>query len=140
MKAKKLFSVVLALAMILSLFPVLTTPAKAVSLGNWKDYTSAPTAYNSGTNTYTITSATELAWFANAINTGSIAGNTKAVITAASIDLSAHSWTPIGDIGTNPYYGTFDGGSCVISGLNMTAVSQYLPACLVMYIPTRSAM
>ena len=102
---------------------VMKCGTSADSPDSWSDGENmSEPAHDSGTNTYTVTSPEELAWFANAINTGSIAPDSNATVSASgSIDLSAHEWVPIGNV-NNPYAGAFDGGGCTITGLTINSV------------------
>jgi hypothetical protein len=96
-------------------------------------YWTSPGVYDSGwygngtASTYTVSTAAQLAGLAvlvnglNGIAPADFSG--KTVKLAASIDLSANLWTPIGtaDIDTmemQPFSGTFDGGKNAISGLH----------------------
>ena len=47
----------------------------------------------------------------------------KAFVLAYDIDLSAHSWVPIGS-STNAFYATFDGNGKTISGLIIGTVGS----------------
>jgi hypothetical protein len=62
---------------------------------------------------YKIGKGSELAWFANAVNTGST--DISAILTD-DIWLSNFSWTPIGN-GSTQFAGTFNGGNHTISAL-----------------------
>lgn len=85
-------------------------------------------------NKYYIANASELAWFANEVNTGSNLFEGKEVILTADIDLGNQEWTPIGAItstgGYNLFGGTtgatFNGNGHVIKNIKVTNCS--LPA------------
>lgn len=119
---KKITAIILTFALAISLMPSMTLSAMAEASGSWSDAANmSEPAYNSGTHTYTITSSAELAWFANAVNTGNIPMDSNATVSApGGIDLSAHTWVPIGN--GHDYTGTFDGGSCTITGLTISSV------------------
>jgi len=70
---------------------------------------------------YQIGTGAELAWFANAINKGTISADSKAVLTA-DIDLADYSWTPIGS-DSKTYRGSFDGAGYEIKDLNVKNMS-----------------
>lgn len=67
----------------------------------------------SADGTYQISSAAELAWFADAVNGGSMALN--AALTD-NINLNGKTWPGIGTV-SNQYTGTFDGKYFMVSGL-----------------------
>ena len=77
---------------------------------------------------YQISSAEELAWFAEYVNTLGAADtglvNEDAVLTQ-DIDLSNKEWTPIGLIAyvTDAYAGTFDGQNHTVSNLKINATA-----------------
>ncbi|HPA53539.1 MAG TPA: GLUG motif-containing protein [Bacillota bacterium] len=83
-------------------------------IGNWVDETEQP--IRSG-DSYIILSASNLAWVAEQVNSGSKTFSGKSVVLARDIDLSGAYWTPIGTDSTNSFQGTFDGNDHVISGL-----------------------
>ncbi len=70
---------------------------------------------------YTIASADDLVAFAAAVNGGETDAN--ATLTA-DIDMSEHSWTPIGDAEGMAFKGTIDGGGFAISNLVMDAATE----------------
>ncbi len=76
-----------------------------VSAEAGSDYT-----YDMSTNTLTVSTAAGLAWMAQQVNSGSLAGT--AVTLAADIDLTGKLWTPAKD-----FTGTFDGQNHTIKGL-----------------------
>ena len=84
-------------------------------------------------NPYKISSAAELAWFRNQVNSGNTTISAKLT---ADIDLSEFchaaggtkytdelSWTPIGN-SNYQYFGTFDGNGKTISNLYINAISE----------------
>lgn len=79
--------------------------------GQWDGYSvSEPKSENS---VYQINTGAELAWFAQAVNSGST--GISAVLTG-DIDLMNCQWTPIGN-SANAYAGTFDGQNHSINNL-----------------------
>jgi len=116
MKMKKLLSVFLACAMVISLLPEAATRAKAADTENWTKYATAVTP--SG-KTYTVNSAEELAWVASQCNSGNNYFSSYTVKLGTDIGLSAHLWTPIGTQ-FNSFKGTFDGNGKTITGLTVS--------------------
>lgn len=115
---KKLFSLVLALILVVSLLPAAALPAQAVETeGYWSDHVSevAPSIdYDTNTYIYTISTASELAWVAKLINEEPSVSN-RMFILSDNIDLSAHFWVPIG--ASTYFNNTFDGNGYTISNL-----------------------
>lgn len=109
---RRILSVIVSLLLIVgAVYPALTV----VSAGVWNGSTAIPSL--SG-DVYQIATAEQLAWFANAVNSGTTSIN--AVLTA-DIQLNAsgstaNEWTPIGT-NDNPFIGTFDGAGYTISGV-----------------------
>ncbi len=69
-------------------------------------------------NTYTITTASQLAAVAKAVNDGNkMSGIT--VKLAHDIDLDNHNWTPIGADYSKPFNGNFDGAGYTIKNLKI---------------------
>ena len=118
---KKLFSLVLALILVVSLLPAAALPAQAVETeGYWSDHVSevAPSIdYDTNTYIYTISTASELAWVAKLINEEPSVSN-RMFILSDNIDLSAHFWVPIG--ASTYFNNTFDGNGYTISNLFIT--------------------
>lgn len=113
---RKILAVIVSLILIVgAVYPALTVA------GAWDGSMSTPSI--SG-GVYQIGTAEQLAWFANAVNSGT--NSIKAVLTA-DIELNspgstANQWTPIGTT-EHPFEGSFDGAGHTISGLyiNTTA-------------------
>lgn len=82
----------------------------------WDGTSRTRPAEGSGTaeDPYRITTAAELAWFADQVNGGQ---RTLCARLASDIDLNGYVWTPIGSTGGKSYQGTFDGGNSVVHGL-----------------------
>ncbi|MBR0349995.1 MAG: hypothetical protein IIX16_10235 [Clostridia bacterium] len=114
---RKILSVIVSLILIIgAVYPALTVASAA-----WSGSMTTPPI--SG-GFYQISTAEQLAWFANAVNNGTT--TIKAVLTA-DIELNApgsteNEWTPIGTT-EHPFEGTFDGAGHTISGVyvNTTA-------------------
>lgn len=85
------------------------------------DGTSATPPSGSGTasSPYKISTAAELSWFAQQVNSGK---RSACAVLTADIDLNGKPWTPIANKGLNSgYTGTFDGKNHIIHGLYLTA-------------------
>lgn len=85
------------------------------------DGTSAKQPSGSGTvsSPYKISTAAELSWFAQQVNSGK---RSACAVLTADIDLNGKPWTPIANKGLNSgYTGTFDGKNRIIHGLYLTA-------------------
>lgn len=109
---------------ILTLFAVIIGLTANIGLlhaeeDNWSAHTKEVTPNG---DTYTITSAEELAWIASQVNaevSNSFEG--KTIILNNDIDLTDHEWTPIGSVVAKEvkgFKGTFDGNNKAIN--NMT--------------------
>ena len=97
--------------------------------GAWDGTTTTEPAQVDGV--YQISSGAELAWFAQAVNSGTNGGKLSAVMTA-DIDLAGYNWTPIGQNSENKRFaGSFDGQGHTITNLQInyagtTPVPPYL--------------
>ncbi len=128
---KKLFAIVISMAMIVAMMP-----SMAFATGVTPDYE----WYGDGTATeYTISTEQELLGFANIVNGAAGGGNPskdsfggKTVKLGADITLTSENWTPIGagvrsgstyKEGSSPFEGTFNGNNKTISGLKITSGS-----------------
>ena len=112
---KRLISLLMTLALCLSLLPFAAVPAGAAWSGESDSSSAKP---------YQIATAADLLEFAAVVNgTGDCAGRENpaacAVLTA-DIDMKNETWTPIGKDDDSPYCGVFDGDGHVIVGLNNT--------------------
>ena len=99
--------------------------------------TSQPNGNGSAMSPYEITTAAELAWFRDHVNAGN---KTACARLMADIDMSSvcHaanenegveelSWVPISDmlqVGSNYWYGTFDGNNKTISNLYINTTAE----------------
>ena len=117
---KSLLAILLALCMVMTLLP-----ATALADGEtWAD-DAVTSWYDNHENdqTYTITTAAELAGLAELVNGGNDFSG-KTITLGADIDLAGKEWTPIGQyLGANStsyFSGTFDGAGNTISGLKIT--------------------
>lgn len=75
-------------------------------------------------NTFVISKATGMFWFANQVN---VAGNNfsgKTVKLGADIDLKNQDWEPIGQTGATQFNGIFDGVTYTISNLSINSMDQ----------------
>jgi len=79
---------------------------------------------------YTITTATQLAWVAEQVNSGANTFSGKTVKLANDIDLNNVAWTPIGLNAYNAkkFKGTFDGQDKTISNLSINLATGYTAA------------
>ena len=73
---------------------------------------------------YQITNGSELAWFANAVNTGLNDGNLNAVL-CNDISLGFRNWIPIGSGEDYPFRGSFDGQGYSVRGLSIDLADTY---------------
>lgn len=77
-----------------------------------------PSGSGTAASPYEIGTAAQLAWFADAVNSGS---RSACAVLTADIDLNGQEWTPIANGGiNNGYTGTFDGQGHVIHGIYVT--------------------
>lgn len=99
-------------------YPVLLDIGQGVDRSGYTDwYYDDPEAAE-----FTVSTAAELAYFAELVNTGTNFSG-KTVNLAAAIDLGAdinsEEWQPIGDASGSPFRGTFDGHNHAISNLKI---------------------
>ncbi|MBQ2973593.1 MAG: hypothetical protein IJE19_04505 [Clostridia bacterium] len=111
-KTNKLISILIAVAMLLSMAPISAFAAAA-----------PPTVEIGGKTYYEIDSADDLDWFAAQVNSGNTAINaslTKNITynsgTMSASTTGARVWTPVGTR-DNPFTGIFNGNGYTISGL-----------------------
>lgn len=69
-------------------------------------------------DTYTVTTAAELAWIAEQVNAGTNNFSGKSIVLNRDIDLANYPWTPIGT-SSNSFQGTFDGNGKTIYNLRV---------------------
>ena len=105
----------------------------------WDGVTVSEPAYNQATATYTVASATELAWLAAAVN-GTITRSVntfegQTIVLSNDIDLQNFQWAPIGYWQT--FEGTFDGQGHTIS--NLTHVATELDCYIGLFGCTKNA-
>ncbi len=79
------------------------------------------TGYSVKDNTYYITSAEGLVWFANQVNVNKVNFSGKTVVLTADIDLKNMDWEPIGQTGNTQFNGTFDGNGKTIYNLSVNS-------------------
>ena len=118
---KKIVSLLLTIAMILSMSVVLTTVTSAADA--W-DGTSAAEGYESGTGTeadpYKIKTAAQLKYLADQVNAG--AYSTAIYVRLENdIDLGSNEWTAIGNTTATAFKGEFDGNGHTISNFKITS-------------------
>ncbi len=88
--------------------------------------------YDESTATYTVTSASQLAWIAQKVNTlpyNTFAG--KTIKLANDINLNNKNWTAIGNVNSYPsktFAGTFDGNGYTIFNLTVNASGANEPS------------
>lgn len=127
---KRTLSVVLTIVMCLTCLPgdLQAAPANTAEQcsGNWTDYTSEVTPTwdeSAGYYIYEISTAEELAWVANGVNT--FVTESPALIKLKSdIDLSAHYWIPISKDYNHRFTDVFDGNGHTITGMYIGSVSS----------------
>lgn len=90
--------------------------------GSWDGKTKTEPSLNEN-NVFQITSANELAWFADQVNQGH--GDLSAEL-CADISLGNKRWTPIGKDRSHAFTGSFDGMGHYIRGLNVDVEDTYL--------------
>lgn len=123
-KSKRVLSIVLAVAMILTMVPFAAFADETTARDSSTSSTTAAwdgtidtkwyTDHESGTS-YTISTAAELAGLAKLVNEGTDFSG-KTITLDADIDLGGKEWTPIGTSG-KPFSGTFEGNEKTISNL-----------------------
>jgi len=92
---------------------------------SWQDSGNVASSFAGGDGTaatpYRISSGAELAYLAKLINDSSTCDTYKALyyVLTADIDLSGKQWVPIGESGSYPFNGVFDGDGYHISGLTV---------------------
>ena len=133
---KKIVSLLLTIAMILSMSVVLTTVTSAAEA--W-DGTSVAEGYASGTGTeadpYIIETAAQLKYLADQVNAGAYATDSDAdgvndapfaiyVELKNDIDLGGKTWTPIGTA-DHPFYAYFDAKGNTVSNFVSTTDLDY---------------
>lgn len=94
----------------------------------WKDYAADnyETAVDDTNKTIIISSAEELALFANEVNNSGKANHYSGftVKLAADINLNGKLWTPIGQTGSGQFAGTFDGQNHTISNMYINNIDE----------------
>lgn len=84
-----------------------------------------PSGSGTAASPYKLGTAAQLAWFADAVNSGS---RSACAVLTADIDLNGQAWTPIANGGVNNgYTGTFDGQGHVIHGICVTTGGSSRP-------------
>lgn len=122
---KRFISAVMIVAMVALMPPFAAFAYETTTSGNagsstdstttWDGTTVETNWYNTSSNSYTISTAAQLAGLAELVNEGnSFSG--KTITLNADIDLGGKEWTPIGTSG-KPFSGTFEGSGKTISNL-----------------------
>ena len=133
-KPKRLLSLVLAVVMVLGLFPAITLPVRAAGIPttSWANnidqsyYTTSKANYKTTTE-FLVDTPAKLAALAKLscekVDYDWLNFNGKTIKLTANIDLSAHLWVPFTsntDV-YNKFYGTFDGNGKTITGMTITS-------------------
>ena len=114
-----------------------TIAVKLTYAGIGWDGTTKTEPKKSADGTYQISSAAELAWFADAVNGGSMALN--AALTD-NINLNGKTWPGIGTV-SNQYTGTFDGKYFMVSGLaGSKGLFDFVGACVIKNLTVSGAI
>ena len=114
-----------------------TITVKLTYAGIGWDGTTKTEPKKSADGTYQISSAAELAWFADAVNGGSMALN--AALTD-NINLNGKTWPGIGTA-SNQYTGTFDGKYFMVSGLaGSKGLFDFVGACVIKNLTVSGAI
>ena len=114
-----------------------TIAVKLTYAGIGWDGTTKTEPKKSADGTYQISSAAELAWFADAVNNGSTALN--AALTD-NINLNGKTWPGIGTV-SNQYTGTFDGKYFMVSGLaGSKGLFDFVGACVIKNLTVSGAI
>lgn len=114
-----------------------TITVKLTYAGIGWDGTTKTEPKKSADGTYQISSAAELAWFADAVNNGSTALN--AALTD-NINLNGKTWPGIGTA-SNQYTGTFDGKYFMVSGLaGSKGLFDFVGACVIKNLTVSGAI
>ena len=93
-----------------------TIEVKLETNKTWNGETKTPVTANTD-GVYEISTAAELAWFADQVNAGSTAYNAKLTANIyVNYGETSNTWTPIGDY-SHMYTGTFDGNGKSVYGL-----------------------
>ena len=101
----------------------ITVVMSKAAQGAWNGKESSAPTKGSGTqdDPYQISTAAELAWFAQEVNGGETAICGKLT---NDIDLGSYDWTPIGN-NSKQYAGTFDGNGKMVKNLYINSTAQY---------------
>ena len=127
----KITSIILSLAICLSLLPAVALPAAAADV--WDGTTSDTSWYNDSFTNFTISTAAQLAGLRSLVNQGTDFSG-KTITLEDNLDLGGNKWTPIGYITSSNnethynrcFAGTFNGNNKTISGLNVRSCTNRL--------------
>ncbi len=127
---RKLFSILLCLALLASSLNVFVTSVEAASTWGGTSSSTGWTGSGTANSPYLISTAAQLKGRADSVNSGNSYSG-KYFKLGDDINLAYHAWTPIGghctltaieEGGPTGYYfaGNFDGDNHTISGINIT--------------------
>lgn len=111
---RRLFSVLLAMAVAVTMIPAAALLASAA----WGGGTAQPSKNSDGY--YLIDSGEKLAWFSNYVNAGNTTVKAKQT---ADLDMGSRPFTPIGTA-TYKFLGIYNGGGYTISNLKVTGDAE----------------
>lgn len=113
------------LSILLSIILVIAAVTPAFIIADAAVWTGSRSVPGISGGVYQIANGENLAWFANAVNTGTntIKGELVADIQLNSTGSTAHEWTPIGT-SVYPFKGTFDGNGHTVSGVYIDSNSD----------------
>jgi len=129
----KLLSLVLTLAIVMSLFAGLTLTASAAYSGDWTASGNYNTSwYNANSTSLTLSNAADLAGFAYLVNNGNtFYGKTISLTANATYNLDGHYWIPIGVVTiasnsttSSPYVSSGGGFAGTFSGNNASITNM----------------
>lgn len=125
---KRFISAVMIVAMVTLMLPFAAFAYETTTSGNsgsstgstttWDGTTAETNWYDTNSDSYTISTAAQLAGLAKLVNEGKTFSG-KTITLGADIDLGGKEWTPIGTV-SNKFQGTFDGNRKTISNLKIT--------------------
>ena len=122
---KKVMSMLLTITLLLPLCPTSAIAANEF-LYETIDYNDfwdgvTKTAVEPVGNEYVIEYAAQLAWIAEAVNSGKITGEGYTIVLNANLNFDGYDWTPIGTP-SHPFCGSFDGKNYYIGELQSDGI------------------
>ena len=127
---RSILSVLLAVLLLVTSIPLTPAFADGGAVSPQSESAEGRALEPADDGVYQIATANDLREFAQRVNGGKTDANTRAELTA-NIDLSSvcseekGTWTPIGNIESTAYTGTFDGNGKTISGLYISSNADY---------------